>query len=940
MFRTDSTLSNLTSARRRGAYRLALNCLLISLGWACIGIVGAQQEVPVRRPEIVEEDSPAPPARNGSSEQQPASPQTTGPTETDGEDPASSAAVAKTEAGDANPKEPVEPVEPAPPKPQPGDELFEYANIVYGKTFYPLAVDKFRAYYETYPKGQHAETALFRFAECHLRLGMVEQAKDSYRHLIRNHTGGQFVSSAAWRIGSLAFNEQDFRLAAPYFGIAAKKAQRGEIKAPALYYQAFCLQFEAEVKGARVAYSKLIKLTENNAFWHKGLLALGRIEAEAGNKDKALIYYARLATEPNIERIVGAIDANGEVPKNREGKPKWKPADQRGLIAAIGESSVKAGSLYSESGESDKAIALFNRILKFNSAPKWKALARYRLIQLHYEQKNHKSVIDAFENDASTELTRDMLPQLYIMVAKSYHELKQHSKALSTYTLIERAYPDTVQALEAGYQILRCQFVLGDPTLPVYADRFIENQRAIKPTSDLIDKAYFLKSEVLFKRKKFADAALAYRNFTGGERFKKNIPAKYHTTVQYKHGWAEAEAENSTEAITALTTFIIENPDNEHVANALAKRAMCYKALENHTNCIKDCDRIIQDFPNSEPVELAYQQKGLISGQRREDQQMIATFEEMLQKFPKTSAKSQALFWIGFGKYRQKDYEECVAPLIQARKMDRESYYENASRAIIHAQYRNAQAVTSAAGNKFIPELVSEIDQFRKAIPDGIVPNEILFWLGMKLFDQEDFAKSALYLSLASNPDAPEASQPILWERLAISRIKIKDWDLALLAAEHQFTQSKAPAAEAKALLSKARALTGKAQSIPSEQVTGEARQELFAQAKAAVYEGSDRQKEGRVNAMLYLQLGDIEFAQNNFEEAAAAYILPATTYDDPSITPNALWKTVRALSKVIEILPANERSSDRGKRLAEQKTELQDELTKRYPAFTAPKEA
>ena len=51
---------------------------------------------------------------------------------------------------------------------------------------------------------------------------------------------------------------------------------------------------------------------------------------------------------------------------------------------------------------------------------------------------------------------------MLIMVAKSYHEMEQYSNAFDSYRLIEQAFPDSVEAEEAGYQKLRCQFVLGD----------------------------------------------------------------------------------------------------------------------------------------------------------------------------------------------------------------------------------------------------------------------------------------------------------------------------------------------------------------------------------------------------------------------------------------------------------------------------------------------
>ena len=587
-----------------------------------------------------------------------------------------------------------------------------------------------------------------------------------------------------------------------------------------------------------------------------------------------------------------------------------------------GEATLKAGLNHREAGDAEKAISYYERLLNFNGAVEWKALARYGLIQLHYEAKQYKEVIEAFNSTAGTALDDNrMRPKMLIMVAKSYQELEQYSNAFDSYRLVERGFPETEEAIEAGYQKLRCQFALGDPSLPGYADRFVDLQRERDPESPFINKAIFLKSEILFKQNRFRDAAESYRAL--GEN-KTNIPEKYHSMINYKHGWAEADSGNPSLAIAPLSDFLANEPDSPHFANALAKRAMSYKLIEDYTNCLKDFDRIVKDFPESEPAELAYQQKGLISGQRRDDDAMIATFEEMLQKFPNTSAKAQAKFWIGFGKYRKKDYKACIDPLTEARTLQPEAYFENATRALMHAQYRNAQSVTSAASNEYLGKLIEEIDLYRKKNPEGLVPTEILFWLGMNLFDQEDYQRCAKYLTLASTPEKPEESQLILWERLAIAREKNGNWDRALNAAENQFALSKTPAAEAKTLLTKSKALLGK---------------KLYDEARVAALQASKRQQEGRVGAMIHLQLGDIEFAVGNYEDAHQRYVLPAIAFDDPQITPLALWKTIRALDASLEELGNDATANEVRREHTAKKTELESELSKRFPSFRPPAE-
>lgn len=867
----------------------------------------------VRRPEIVD---PQPEGSGGTtaSAEAPDIERTQPAQEAPADDPVNTpSASSESEPGDPDDAGEQQPVPPAPPKREPGDDLFDYAGVLYQKKFYDLAGEKYRDYLAVYGGGRHAEASLYRSAECYLKLNQKELALEDYKLLLRGFTRGIYVGPSAYRIASLGYNDQQYGQAAPYFRIAATNARQHKLKVASLYYRARCLELDSQLQGARSGYAEVVAISEDNAFWHKALLALGRMEAAAGRKDAALKFFGRLAEEPRLEEIVGATT-------NGTRNPDWTSAQQDDLIEALGEATVKAGLLYSESGNAETAIRLYNRMLKFDRAADWKALARYGLIRLHYDARQYEQVIEAFRATTSVTLPDTTRPKMLIMVAKSYHELEQYSNAFDSYRLIEQAFPDSVEAAEAGYQKLRCQYVLGDPSLPGYADRFIDEQVRRDPGSPLINMAHFLKSEILFKNGKFREAAEAYRAIEATGMA--HIPEKYHAMIHYKHGWAESEAGNPALAIAPLSEFLLANADSPYFANALAKRAMSYKAVEDFTNCLKDFDRIISEYPDSEPAELSYQQKGLICGQRRDDEAMVATFEEMLKRFPGTSAKAQALFWIGFGKYRQKDYKNCIEPLARARDLDPDAYFDNATRAIIHAQYRNAQGVTSASRNEHLEQLLEEVGLYRRKNPEGLVPTEILFWLGMKMFDREDYAGAVQFLTLASTPDKPEDSQLILWERLAIAREEIGQYDLALDAAEKQFALSKSPPAEAKALLTKSRALAGK---------------QLYDEARVAAREGSNRQKEGRVGALLLLQLGDIEFAQKNYQEAAALFILPATTFDDPQITPLALWKTILAIGGELESMGAAATTGEHGRGLQTKRTELESELNKRFPEFRRP---
>jgi len=68
--------------------------------------------------------------------------------------------------------------------------------------------------------------------------------------------------------------------------------------------------------------------------------------------------------------------------------------------------------------------------------------------------------------------------------------------------------------------------------------------------------------------------------------------------------------------------------------------------------------------------------------------------------------------------------------------------------------------------------------------------------------------------------------------------------------------------------------------------------------------------------------LGDVAAAQGNYANAAQRYVLPSQMFDDPEITPLALWKTMKAF----------EQAGDQN-----QASDFQKDLAKRFPKWHPP---
>ena len=106
-----------------------------------------------------------------------------------------------------------------------------------------------------------------------------------------------------------------------------------------------------------------------------------------------------------------------------------------------------------------------------------------------------------------------------------------------------------------------------------------------------------------------------------------------------RRGWSSEAAGYYVTAIAAFGQFLEQNPKDPDVPQALAQARPClqgcfWRGLEGARRA--DFDRLITEFTKSPVAELAYEQSALIKGQRKDTAGMIATFEEMLKKFPQS----------------------------------------------------------------------------------------------------------------------------------------------------------------------------------------------------------------------------------------------------------------------------------------------------------------
>ncbi len=718
---------------------------------------------------------------------------------------------------------------PAPPQ----EEMLQYADLLYSHNQFDVAARQYRIFLSEHPKSPNAEAAWFRLGECYLKESQIDEAKKSFSYVVQTYQKGTFVGSAAYRLAAMEFNGKNYEAALPFFEIAQRELTNPEIKLQANFYYARCLQLLEKKDIALVVYQEVAAIEGENALREPALLEVARLLLDLGQPEKSFKAYSELAGISNDPDVRA-------------------------------EALAKSGLLAAELGKSKESNEYLEMVMKLEEPGPWLGLVQVGLVYNHYTAGEYPEIIAIYENglqgvpDASK-------PRVLLLVGHAYRAEGKYEEALGVYDEVEKQYRNQSEGAEAGFRKLQCYHLKGDAGLPVYAAHYIEEQSEANPDSHFLDMALLMKAEFHFAKEQWAEAADAYSKVRPTK-----IDQEYHAIRLYKLGWAQTETANRQEGIVTLSQFLEEYGDSDLAGSALAKRASTYQVLGDFGNAITDFKKVANDYPNGESAEYALQQIALMHAQERDIPAMIAAYEDLLKKFPKTSGAAEAHYWIGSGHFDQKEYEAAIEPLSFARKENPEGYEEKASLRIILALYQMAK----------VNDLAKEATRYLGTEHTIEIPQQVFTFLGVRLYERGDYKQAAFFLGKSATPEEPARTKTPMWDMLGKSRLYSGDYKGALEAFQIYIRLTEHPTLRARAYVAEGYAHLGAKQ---------------YEEADTAAKEALRLQKQGRVNGIARELLGDLYSAKKEYDQAATQYLIISQIFADPTLTPRALFKAAKA---------------------------------------------
>jgi TolA-binding protein len=534
----------------------------------------------------------------------------------------------------------------------PDQVQLQYADGFFARKMYRDAAPEYERYLVDFARTPASErqAAYYRLAECYRNTGATNNARANYETLLGAYPDGEFVGYAAYRLGTMLYEEKDYRAALPIYRRAAVRLRQPTLVVASKFFVGRCLEASGQKSEARATYEEVSAITTGNPYQDASRLSVARLLTDANRREDALKWLLPLALETTNPQIKG-------------------------------EATARAGLLQLDLGnvaEAEKSIATALAMPDLGAMKDELSVALYQLI---YEKKDYRGLISKFQADGSgRNLKLENRLRVLVIVGRSHSELGEKAAAQKIYEQIMTDFPATTQSRDAAYARINMLYEADDQRLLDELNKFLTEY----PTAPQAENASLMKAEVLFTRGDHANAAVIYNLLV--EKGKKLTPALRGECL-FRLGVCRSRLQEFDKTEAALTTFLKEFPGHPKTPTVLAERGEARKQLKQFATALKDFEELTTKHPKAKEREFGLENLALLHSQLGDNAKMAATFEILLRDYPTSPAKAKAAHWVGVDAMERKDYKKGIQFFKIARETDENTYFDRDTLAVIICAY-------------------------------------------------------------------------------------------------------------------------------------------------------------------------------------------------------------------------------------------------------------
>jgi tetratricopeptide (TPR) repeat protein len=371
--------------------------------------------------------------------------------------------------------------------------------------------------------------------------------------------------------------------------------------------------------------------------------------------------------------------------------------------------SYQLGIVYLQQNEKLYALNAFDRARKATDKDVAEQ-AQFNFAKVAYDQGQSDKAIAEFEKYLITYPQGSFANETKELLAQAYVNGNNYNKAID---YIE-ALPRKSAAIEQAYQ--KATFLKGSEFFNrdnlVEAIAYFTKSLQYPRDEKYVQRASFWCAEALTIQKKYAEAEPLYqRSVQGGAADPTLLPQAY-----YGLGFVHYNTKQFDKALISFKEFTSRAPaQSPNYNEGLLRLADCYYIQKRFTEALSVYNQYKQK--GSGDMDYAYLQTGLIYGLQRDYQQARTQLSLLINSFPSSSYRAEAIYQRGQFDIEQGNYQNAVDGLSQLIQSEPSSAY---------VPYAYARRAASYFNLKNYQQTVSDYSTLIKLYPAHPLAQEVL----------------------------------------------------------------------------------------------------------------------------------------------------------------------------------------------------------------------
>lgn len=585
-------------------------------------------------------------------------------------------------------------------------EEFDYANGLFARGMYDLAVDAYRDFVRSHPASRYTELAKFRVGESFFLSGKYDEAISQFGVFLKDYPAGEYSKKAELRRGQILSLKGDYARAEQILKPMAGEIS-GESSTAAKYYLGSMYLKKGDYTTAESMLGNVVVSQSSEGYKSFAYMNLGDIYVERKDYPKAASAYDNA--------VRSAKDASTAA------QAVFRTANAYYLAGDF----VKAAGYYKKTVDDPEAADLFDD-------------AALGLLSSMYNAGDYKAVGGAWEGLLAGTKDGEAGAQMMYIAANALFAEKDYSGAEALYARGHALYPATKYGKRAWLDEKYALYKLG---------RFDDCLAALETFmasvgEEMRDEAMYLKAKTLAAMGRKEEAVALYDAVSGTYK-----DSAFNKEALYDKAWLLAGPGPNAEAAGYFEKFAREYPEDPRSPAALLKAAQDNLGMKRFKEAEADYTAFLSVFPSSPLREKALYQTGMLYLTQEEYDKAIEYYGLFIKEYPSSPGMEGAVYSIAQANQGKREWDKAIEGFSKVSADASGQLYEKAMESLAHSYFEKGdQAKTAETFYALV-----------KAKPAYKLRESIYRWVAEYYLKKEEPAKSIEVLE-ARDANYPESA--------------------------------------------------------------------------------------------------------------------------------------------------------------------------------------